>query len=211
MRIRMSFLAAAWLAAALLSSEEPALTLRAGTLLDGRGGARSAVDVVVRGSRIEAVGGRPEGTLYDLGRLTLMPGGIDTHVHIGSHFDRDGRAHNEAEGREAPEQAMLHAVENAYRTLMAGITTVQSLGATSDRDLRDFIARGDVPGPRILTSFEWVTDGDPAALRETVRQRVEGGADVVKIFASKSIREGGTPTLSEDQLRAACGEAKALG
>jgi imidazolonepropionase-like amidohydrolase len=88
---------------------------------------------------------------------------------------------------------------------------VQSLGATSDRDLRDFIARGDVPGPRIITSFEWVTEGDPDALRRTVRERVEAGADAVKIFASRSIREGGVPTLSEEQLRAACGEAKALG
>jgi imidazolonepropionase-like amidohydrolase len=211
MRIRGSWLAAALLGAAALPGDEPALTLRAGTLLDGRGGARSGVDVVVRGTRIAALGGRPEGALYDLGRLTLMPGGIDTHVHIGSHFDRDGRAHNDAAGREASEQAMLHAVENAYRTLLAGITTVQSLGATSDRDLRDFIARGDVPGPRIISSFEWVSEGDLDALRRTVRERVEAGADAVKIFASRSIREGGVPTLSEEQLRAACGEARALG
>jgi imidazolonepropionase-like amidohydrolase len=94
---------------------------------------------------------------------------------------------------------------------MAGITTVQSLGARSDRDLRDWIARGTIPGPRILTSYEWVTEGDQEALRRAARERVEAGADAVKIFASLSIREGGTPTLSEQQLRAACGEARSLG
>jgi imidazolonepropionase-like amidohydrolase len=167
------------------------------------------VTVVVRGSRIAAVGGPAEGIAYDLSRLTVMPGGIDTHVHIGSHFDLDGRAHNDAHGREPLEQAMLFAVENAYATLASGITTVQSLGALSDRDLRDWIARGTIPGPRIVTSYDWVTEGDEDALRTTVRERVSAGADAVKIFASKSIREAGVPTLSEAQLRAACGEARA--
>jgi imidazolonepropionase-like amidohydrolase len=106
---------------------------------------------------------------------------------------------------------MLHAVENAYLTLAAGITTVQSLGARSDRDLRDWIARGVIPGPRIITSYEWVTEGDEQTLRRAVRERVEAGADAVKIFASLSIREGGAATLSEEQLRAACGEARARG
>lgn len=109
---------------------------------------------------------------------------------------------------------MLYAVENAYLTLRAGITTAQSLGANLDRDLRDAIARGVIPGPRILTSLAWVT-GDsatrPDSLRSAVRARVAAGADAVKIFASRSIREGGGPTLTEAQLRAACGEAKSLG
>jgi len=96
---------------------------------------------------------------------------------------------------------------------MAGITTVQSIGSTLDRDLRDAIARGTIPGPRVITSLDWITpeDGDADGLRRTVRQRVAAGADVIKILGSKSIREGGGPTLSEDELRAACGEAKAHG
>jgi imidazolonepropionase-like amidohydrolase len=209
MRIGVSVAAMVLLSAGALRGQAPAVTLRAGRLLDGKGGQQAGVTVVVRGSRIAAIGGPAEGAIYDLSRLTLMPGGIDTHVHIGSHFDVDGRAHNQAEGREPREQAMLHAVENAFATLMAGITTVQSMGATSDRDLRDFIARGTLPGPRVLTTYEWVTEGDEETLRRTVRERVAGGADAVKIFASKSIREGGVPTLSEAQLRAACGESKA--
>lgn len=210
MRTGASMAAFVLLAAGALLAEEPAVTLRAGRVIDGKGGAQSNVTVIVRGSRIAAIGGAAEGASYDLSRLTLMPAGIDTHVHIGSHFDVDGRAHNQADGREPREQAMLHAVENAYETLLAGITTVQSMGATSDRDLRDFIARGRLPGPRVLTTYEWVTEGDEETLRRTVRERVAGGADAVKIFASKSIREGGVPTLSEEQLRAACGESATL-
>src|SRR5256885_12187075 len=96
---------------------------------------------------------------------------------------------------------------------MAGITTVQSIGSTLDRDLRDAIARGTIPGPRVITPLDWITPeaGDADGLRRAVQQRVAGGADVIKILGSKSIREGGGPTLSEDDLRAACGEAKAPG
>jgi imidazolonepropionase-like amidohydrolase len=210
-RHALLLLALAGPASAPAAEAETAITLRAGRLLDGRGAARDGALVVVRGSRIAAVGGAAEGALYDLSRLTLMPGGIDTHVHIGSHFDRDGKAHNESTGREPAEQAMLHAVENATATLMAGITTAQSLGARSDRELRDWIARGGILGPRILTSYEWVTEGDAATLRSTVRERAVAGADLIKIFASKSIREGGVPTLSQEQLSAACAEARAQG
>jgi len=203
-----------WLAMAL-AADSDRITLRAGALLDGRGAARADAVVVVRGSKIEAVGdaaaGGAAGMVYDLSKLTVMPGGIDTHVHISSHIDSDGRAHNSVTEREPAEQAMLHLVENATRTLLAGITTVQSLGAASDRELRDALARGVIPGPRILTSLAWVTEGDPETLRGAVRERVEAGADAVKIFASRSIREGGGPTLTHEQLSAACGAAQALG
>src|SRR6266581_5239831 len=148
---------------------------------------------------------------YDLSRLTVMPGGIDTHVHLTSHFDANGRAHNDPGGAEPLDQTVLYTEENAYRALMAGITTVQSIGSTLDRDLRDAIARGTIPGPRVVTSLDWITpeDGDADGLRRTVRQRVAAGADVIKILGSKSIREGGGPTLSEDELRAACGGGRA--
>jgi len=93
----------------------------------------------------------------------------------------------------------------------SGITTVQSLGAPEDAALRDAIARGILPGPRILTSLEPIADPSltPEKIREAVRRRAAEGADVIKIFASKSIRDGGAPTLTQEQLDAACGEAKA--
>jgi len=188
-----------------------AVTLRLGRALDGRGGALSNVVLVVRDGRIAAI--REAGPAdYDLRALTVMPGGIDTHVHIGWHFDADGRIHS-ATAEETPAQALLYAVENAYVTLMAGITTVQSLGAPLDRDLRDGIARGTIPGPRVLSSLGalFAESGAPPALRDSVRRLAADGADVIKIFASASIRDGGGPTMSQDQLDAACGEARAVG
>src|SRR5262245_60490203 len=97
-------------AATLLAARAPAadvVTLRAGTLLDGRGGRRTGIDLVIRDGRLAAVGGPAQGRVVDLSRLTVLPGLIDTHVHIGSHIDTDGRAHNEASGREPLEQATL--------------------------------------------------------------------------------------------------------
>jgi imidazolonepropionase-like amidohydrolase len=84
---------------------------------------------------------------------------------------------------------------------------------SSDLDLRDAIARGIVPGPRMLTSLEALTEqsGSPEKLRELVRERKQQGADFIKLFASKSIREGGAQTMTDEQLQAACGEAKSLG
>jgi imidazolonepropionase-like amidohydrolase len=147
---------------------------------------------------------------YDLSNLTLLPGFIDTHVHIGWHFDAKGRYHA---GPEPADQAALYGAENAFITLMAGFTTVQSVGAASDKPLRDAIARGVLPGPRILTSLgsvsnaKWTVD----QIREDIRKKKADGADLIKIFASASIRDGGTPTLSQEQLDAACGESRAQG
>jgi imidazolonepropionase-like amidohydrolase len=97
--------------------------------------------------------------------------------------------------------------------LMAGFTTVQSIGAPTDVPLRDAIAAGRIPGPRLLTAVQPLTDAGLTLdqVRAHVRKNVADGADVIKIFASKSIRDGGGQTLSDDQINAACSEAKALG
>ncbi len=197
----------------LVAGQAPTVTIRAGTVLDGRGGVAHNSTITIAGSRIVRLDPTLTQASYDFPTLTLMPGGIDTHVHLTSHFDANGRAHNDPGGSEPLEQTVLYTEENAYRALMAGITTVQSIGSNLDRELRDAIARGTVPGPRVITSLDWITpaDGDADALRRTVRQRVASGADVIKILGSKSIREGGGPTFTEQQLAAACGEAKTLG
>jgi len=108
---------------------------------------------------------------------------------------------------------MLSAAGNAYTMLLAGITTIQSVGAAEDKDLRDWIAAGTIPGPRVLTSLEPIEDTalTPDQLRQLVRERKSQGADLIKIFASKSIRVGGTATLTPPQLDALCGEARARG
>ena len=140
----------------------------------------------------------------------MLPGLIDTHVHIDTHFGKDGRP--TAQG-ETPQQSMLYAAENAYAVLLNGFTTAQSIGSPLDPDLRAAIARGVLPGPRLLTSIAPVNEatGTPEQIRAFVRKVVAEGADLVKIFASKSIREGGAQTLTQAQLDAACGEATELG
>ncbi len=191
------------------------VTIRVGRLLDGRGGSMSDVTVVLDGSRIAAIDPKPrENPTWDLRGLTLMPGGIDTHVHIGWHFGRNGKLYDEDDKsavKETPADIILYAADNAVETVRSGITTVQSLGAPEDAALRDAIARGILPGPRILTSLEPISEdaGPPEKIREGVRRRAAEGADVIKIFASKSIRDGGALTLSQEQLDAACGEARA--
>src|SRR5256886_4909578 len=190
------------------------LTIRADRVIDGRGHVLPNAAVIVDGGRIIGIDQHPKHVDVDLGDRTLMPGGVDTHVHIGWHFDADGRSHDdETDRNESPESTVLYAEENAVRTVMGGITTVQSLGAPVDKPLRDAIARGVVPGPRILTAIDPISDEKltPDQIRERVRKLAADGADVVKIFASQSIRNGGWPAMSQEQMDSACGEAKRLG
>jgi imidazolonepropionase-like amidohydrolase len=209
--MRTSLAFAVILAAHTAGAQEP-VVIRAGMLIDGRGGAQRDVAVVVRGTRIERIVPATQGLAitHDLRAYTLMPGFIDTHVHIDSHFGPDGRATNQGE---TPAQRMYGAAQNAYVTLMAGYTTVQSIGSPADSGIRAAIGRGDFKGPRILTSSGSLSDTSrtPDQVREWVRQQAARGADLVKIFASKSIREGGGQTLSTAQITAACDEARKLG
>jgi imidazolonepropionase-like amidohydrolase len=204
---------AALLALPTLALAQDPVVIRAGQVLDGRGAALGPSTLVIDdGSIVSVTGDVSREPTYDLSDLTVMPGGIDTHVHIASHFDADGRVHRARDDSpESRETLALYVAENAYVTLMSGITTVQSMGARVDGPVRDAIARGVLPGSRLLTTYEWITEGTAEELRAAVRERVESGADAVKIFASKSIREGGVPTLSQEQLSAACDEARRLG
>ncbi len=192
------------------------VTIAAGTVLDGKGGKAAREVITVEGGRVTAIRGRTPGDApvsYDLSRYTLLPGLVDTHVHIAWHFDADGRSHDDEERGESAAATALFAAENAARTLRAGVTTIQSLGAAVDGPLRDALARGELVGPRLLTSLDPLADEtlNPDQLRAAVRDRKARGADLIKIYASRSIRDGGGPTMSQQQLDAACGEAKALG
>lgn len=192
-------------------AQEGPVVLQASTVLDGRGGVIRNTAIVVTGSTIARLDPAARGTVYDLRGLTVMPGWIDTHIHSGSGFDiKTGKAFP----REAsPEQQMLYEMENLYKTLIGGFTTVQSLGsARRDLDARAWIDSGRLPGPRLLTSLRSVdhNTGDPETIRAFVRQVVADGADVIKVLATASIRDGGAPTMTYEQVLAACDEAKKL-
>lgn len=193
-----------------LVAQTDAITLRAPRMIDGRGGERTDVLVTVKDGKIRVLGPATGPATYDLAGLTLLPGFIDTHVHIGWHFDSNGRY---ATGPEPADQAVLYAAENAWVTMMAGFTTIQSVGSPGDKALRDAINRGVLPGPRLLSSLGQISNPKltPDELRGLVRKFKADGADLVKIFASASIRDGGVPTLSQAQLDAVCGEARAEG
>ena len=199
-----------------LAAQEPTIVVRAARVLDGRGGVTQNADVVVAGGRIVRVGPRgrlPDGArLVDLGDRTLLPGLIDAHTHPAWYFNRRGRLHTPRDG-DSPAEIILAEAANAYRTLRAGFTTIQSVGDARDADVRDWIASQGLPGPRILTSLEPITDARPSpdSLRALVRARRADGADLIKIFAAASIRDGGRQTLSDAQLQALCGEARAVG
>jgi imidazolonepropionase-like amidohydrolase len=207
----MAAVAIALISMTAVSAAQQPITIRAGTVIDGKGGVQRNAVITIEGSRIVRLGDAgAQPATYDFSRFTVLPGLIDTHVHIGNHFGKDGRASNAGE---TPAERALFDAETAYTVLMAGFTTVQSIGALTDVALRAAIARGQLPGPRLLTSTSSLQDASLTAdqIRQFVKKAVADGADVIKIFASKSIREGGGQTLSDEQISAACGEAKAQG
>jgi imidazolonepropionase-like amidohydrolase len=198
--------------ARLPSAGDETITIQAATVLDGKGQALQDVQIVVQNGKIVSLehGQNARGTTYDLRRLTVIPGWIDVHDHITWHFGPNGRAEDKDE---TPQQAALAAAGNAWATLMAGFTTIQSLGSPEDKELRGVIAQGMIPGPRILTALRPIEDPKLTVdqIRDHIRRLKADGADVVKIFASRSIRQGGGQTLTDEQLKAACDEAKAQG
>jgi imidazolonepropionase-like amidohydrolase len=199
--------------AATLAYSQP-IIIRTSTLLDGTGRVLKNTDLTIEGDRITRVGPSKGKAAIDLTGLTVMPGWIDTHVHATWYFNREGRLEQGGRGAiSTPHQAALSAAANLYVTLMGGFTTVQSVGAELDGDLRAQTASGAIAGPRLLTSLRQINEntGDPAHIREYVRKMKADGADVVKLFATASIRDGGKMTMTPEQITAACGEAKAQG
>jgi imidazolonepropionase-like amidohydrolase len=188
-------------------------------VLDGKGGVLKNARIVVEGSKIVGVetstanAAKAGPVDYDLRGLTVLPGWIDAHAHITWSFGKDGKNAGMAG---TTQEDTYQSASNAWVTLMAGFTTIQSPGSPNDIPLRDAIAAGKLAGPRILTAVEPLIgqgekSGTPEEIRAFVRKQKAAGADVIKIFASQSIRQGGGMTLSQEQLTAACDEAKKQG
>jgi imidazolonepropionase-like amidohydrolase len=220
------------------AAQEPALTLiHAGRLLDRPGRPpRGNATIVVRGGRIEAVedGFRPApagARLIDLSDRFVLPGLIDSHVHLAS--DRAG-----VEGQLAAvtDNVALRAHEaawNARKTLDAGFTTVRNLGDVDGvtLGLRQAIANGWAVGPRIVdagTSISATTghmdptlgfreelhealdrhgnicDG-PDDCRRAVRRQISRGVDVIKIATTGGVNSriglGLGAQMFEDEVR----------
>jgi imidazolonepropionase-like amidohydrolase len=226
-RMKYAILLCALAPALAVTTVQPReITIRVGRLIDGRGGQQRDVVVTVQGDRITGIGQHEGPVTYDLPGATLLPGFIDTHVHILWHFNKAGRFDPRGE---TPDDRLQAGIENARATVMGGFTTIQSVGEPLDLELRKRLEEQHLPGPRILTSVRQLNEysgaprGDggrggaprplatPDQLRDAVREAKTAGADLIKLFASASIRDGGRQTMSDDQLQAACGEARTLG
>jgi len=206
------------------STSASLVLLRNARLIDGSGSpAREKVDVLVRGDRIAELGtglAVPEGArVVDLGGRTLLPGFIDAHVHLTftpapSHevgVVRSVRMHES-------DQA-LRGAANAWKTLRAGFTTVRNVGGSfADRALRDAIAQGVVPGPRMLVANHSIgitgghcddtnglhpdvmpersgwqagTADGVDEVRKAVRYQIKHGADMIKLCATGGVMSQG--------------------
>jgi imidazolonepropionase-like amidohydrolase len=209
---------------AMTNGSRPRLTaLKAGWLFDGTGtGLQPDPVVVFNGPIIVSVGfGVPpprDAELIDLGATTLMPGLVDTHVHLAFDASTDPVGHLTA--RSDPE--VLAAMRDAGRTALAGgVTTVRDLG---DRGYLSLGLRGEkgmptivAAGPPITTTgghchfLGGVAQPGVEGVRAAVRQHVDRGVDVIKIMASGGNLTPGTaqhsPQFSVEELRAAVGEA----
>lgn len=224
------------------SAQSPAgdlVLIHAGRLLDRPGQApRGPSTIVVRGGKIEAVrdgfvdpASMPGARVYDLKDRFVLPGLIDRHVHLDS-----DRAGVEAQLADVTDSAPARAYEtavNARKTLDAGFTTVRNLGdgTGSTLALRDAIARGDMPGPRIVDAGRSISttsghmDGtlgydehlhsaigqenlcDGAdACRRAVRLQVRRGVDVIKIATTGGVNSrigaGLGKQMFDDEARA---------
>ena len=215
------------LAAVLASAQSKPIVIKAARMFDGIGDrVVSPGLIVVLGEKIRGVGAKAEipagSEIIDLGDATLLPGFMDAHTHLTLPYDMnylkqqmDGLTKTQAE------QA-LDASVSARVTLLAGFTTVRDVGGPDfiDVGLRNAIASGKVPGPRMLVATNaigatgghcdnaagfkhglfgretGIQDGvanGPDQMRLAVRFNVKYGADVIKTCAT-----GGVLSLTDD-------------
>jgi imidazolonepropionase-like amidohydrolase len=217
--------------------------LRCGALWDGKGATRGPVLVEVRGERIVSVrpaaGTAPAGTVTDLSQLTCLPGFIDTHTHVLLQGDITAEDYDAQLLKQSPEYRTILATVNARRILGWGFTTIRDLetegAGYADVDVRDAIARGIIPGPRMqvagrsmdvtgaypllgyapqLTMPKGVQETDGAdGARRTVREQLSHRVDWIKVYSDRTYRIVGNgviddiPTFTLDELRAIVDEA----
>jgi imidazolonepropionase-like amidohydrolase len=227
-----------------------AVVIKAARLLDGsEGPVRRDVAVVVEGERIRDVG--PEGSIaapagaevIDLGDVTLLPGLIDAHTHVLLQGDPTAKSYDDQILKESIPHRTICAVAAARTALLNGFTTLRDLGTEgagyADVAIRDAIAEGHVPGPRMFVatlalditgaypvlgfapespapSGVQVADG-PDAGRAAVREQIRYGADWIKVycdrgyFVDRAGRLDSIPTFDPEELAAIVNEAHRQG
>lgn len=177
-----------------------------GLLLDGLGGVVERGGVLVEGARIVAVGtgldkhADADTRVVDLQGMSLLPGLVDTHVHIA------GGDYLPGHEQESLGMAAFRSAEAARRTLWAGITTIRTAGSRDflDVDLRDAINAGIIAGPRLVASGRGITttgghlhevcmevDGVDAVVR-AVRYHTKRRVDSMKIMLSAGVSTAGS-------------------
>lgn len=230
---------------ALGQAADPVTVIHAGTLLAEPGKAPlSNASVVVRGGKIEAVQqgfvDLPGARVIDLRTSTVLPGLIDSHVHLIGLDDRF-QARLQRVNREDADEAFSGLV-NARKTLLAGFTTVRDLGAEPRLiiPLRNALARGEFAGPTIVSAGRMVSvsggHGDarnglnrdiaatvgtnnvcngPEDCARAVREQVSAGADLIKIAATggvlSNVAGGLNQQMTEEEMRSVVRTAHMFG
>jgi len=216
---------------------EQVTVIYAGQLLDKPGSApRGASTLIIRNGRVaEVLTGHQTGpvgaTIIDLKGKFVLPGLIDSHVHLDS--DAGGNAALIEAVTDSPARAAYRAAGNAKKTLMAGFTTVRNLGDGSGATLalRDAVAAGELPGPRIIDAGRSIstTSGHMDATlsvsedlhgsigqenlcdgvescRQAVRKQIRRGVDVIKIATTGGVNSrigaGLGRQLFDDEVKA---------
>lgn len=186
---------------------------------------RAVIAVDDRGKIVEILNAVPdEGQTVDWSSYVVIPGMIDAHDHLSIDLGDE-----EAQSKESTTTHVLRSVRNAKRILHAGITTLRDVGARGyiDVDLRDAIARGELDGPRLVVSGQFITrtgghawyfgdevDG-PDEVRKAVRKQAKHRVDLIKMMVTGGMgtpnSDPTSPGFSRDEIAAGIDEAHALG
>jgi imidazolonepropionase-like amidohydrolase len=218
--------------------------IQCGRLIDGKSNSvQTEMTIVVESNKIIDVrkgyqSGSANDKLINMRNQTVMPGFIDSHVHLSSETSKNKYMENFTLN---DDDNALRAVKYSERTLMAGFTTVRDLGGHIAVSLRNAINAGDIKGPRILAAGKSIAStgghadpsngysralmGDPEAkegvvnspeeARKAVRQRYKESSDVIKITATGGVlsnaKDGAGAQFTEDEIKAVVITAKDYG